>query len=283
MIMSKFIFVLIGAWGVSGLALGQTYHLAEFQGVNDENIRYFTQLANAALSPNDQVTLTGPMSPERMMLETGKAQGLSQLMIWNCSLDSAKHAGLKRIDIPLDRGLSSYWVLAVNHSKRAELAKITSIQQLSNWRLSTGFPQNNAQPIFGELRLINTPTIKSALEMTAKGRLDGVLMQVRMANSLQSSLPAGVTLDQQLVIARPNAACFYVQKTDQKLARSLQTGLNRIIKDGLAQRLSEQAGLPQVIKALQLDKRRTLTAQPDANWRASEIRKAYPGWLFEID
>ncbi|WP_157670744.1 hypothetical protein [Chitinibacter sp. GC72] len=280
--MTRFIYLLICMLGFAKPIHAQSYRLAEFQGISMESMRYFTLLANATLSPMDKAVLTTPMSPERMMLETSKPNGLSQFMIWSCSLNTMALIGLKRIDIPLDRGMSGYWVLAANKARQADLAKVNSIAQLKNWRLSTGFPQNNPNPLFGELQLSYAPTVQHALEMTAKGRLDGVLLQARMAESLRTRLPVGVELDQRLMISRHTALCFYVQQSELKLIDKLQNGLDRIIKNGIALRLSEQEGLTQAIKSLALDKRQNITTQATPNWNGDASRKKYPGWLLNV-
>ncbi|XZG69014.1 hypothetical protein ACTSKR_10145 [Chitinibacteraceae bacterium HSL-7] len=273
-----------GLLAVSAHVRADEIRLAQFQAVDQRAFDYYRQMLALALGPQTRVLLSPPMAPERMFVETGKAAGGAEVMVWACS-GAPAGTRLRRVNFLIDRGAGDYWVLAVRRDHVSSYASVRQASELRGKLYATGFPvRQRDEPAFGgAVGLASVPNLKAALAMTEHGRIDGVLLVARLAEQLQleRGLPGNVVIEPSLLLHYPSSSCFYVAERDVALADRIGAGLAQAQRSGEAMKLANSAGLARFVETLKLRERRVIDLPHSVVWAPRWVAPT-KGWQVEL-
>lgn len=268
--------------------LPDTLRLARFQGSGDTGLVYLQQLLQAALPHTRDfrhlpVELTEQtMSPPRMFGEISKPGGLSNILVWTCDSTFMQARDVHRIDIPVDRGMLSYWLIITRADLLPVYQHASSLAQLRGLKLTFGYPLGkHLRPHWKRnLDIHDAPNMKQALLMLQRGRFDGIIVSAIHAQALRASLPDNgkLVLEPNLLLTYPSAACFATGRHHAELARQLQHGLAAIINNGTAEKISIANHQGTLAPELGIRQRRRLTLQTDP--ALTPMLKQYQQWLY---
>lgn len=277
------------ASSVAAENLPDTLRLARFQGSGDTGLAYLQQLLQAALLHTRDfrhlpVELTEQtMSPPRMFGEISKPGGLSNILVWACDSSFMQARDVRRIDIPVDRGMLSYWLIITRNELLPAYRQATSLAQLRAMKLTFGYPLGeHLRPHWRQnLDIHDAPDMKQALLMLEHGRFDGIIVSAIHAQALRASLPADgkLVLEPHLLLVYPSAACFATGQHQAKLAQQLQQGLATIINNGSAEKISRANHQSSLAPELGIRQRQRLMLQTDP--KLAPMLKQYQQWLYK--
>lgn len=266
--------------------------LAQFQGAGDAGQAYLQQMLREALAQTSDyrqlpVGLSElAMSPQRMFSEITRPQGLANIALWACEGGFMNEPGVRRIDVPVDRGIASYWLLLTREELLPRFRQIKSLEKLRQMKLTFGFPLGkNLRPAWREyLDIYDAPDVTQAMRMLQHGRFDAILLNPSFIPKIRDSLPAdgpSLAFEPTLLLEYPSATCFAVGEQNEALARQLQQGLQAVIRSGGAKRISEATGQKNMSPELDLDLSRRQRLQLPASDTMARILKPYSEWLYK--
>lgn len=264
--------------------------LARFQGAGDAGVAYQMQILREALVltgdyshfPVDLSVL--PMSPQRMFSEIAQAQGQANIALWACDSSFMEEPGVRRIDVPVDRGILSFWLLLTRAELLPKFATIKTLPQLRQMKLTFGYPLGkHLRPAWREhLDIHDAPDMMQALRMLQYGRFDAILTNPTFVPKINASLPADgpkLVWEPRLLLEHPSATCFAVGEHNQKLAQQLQQGLQTVIRNGGAKRISDTTQQMHVPAGVELATRRRLELPASPAMR--RIIAPYREWMYQ--
>lgn len=274
---------------VSAAAL-EALQLARFQGAGDAGVAYQTQLLREALAltpdyRNLPVTLSDlPMSPQRMFSEIAQAQGQANIALWACDSSFMNEPGVKRIDVPVDRGILSFWLLLTREELLPKFAAIKSLPQLRQMKLTFGYPLGkHLRPAWREhLDVYDAPDMMQALRMLQHGRFDAILTNPTFIPKINASLPADgpkLVWEPRLLLEHASATCFAIGEHNHRLELQLQQGLQAVIRSGGAKRISDATQQMHVPAGVELTTRRRLELPASPAMRS--IIAPYREWMYQ--
>ncbi len=147
------------------------------------------------------------------------------------------------IPFPIDLGILGYRVCFVSPQRKAEIARITSIEELKKFRLGQGIGWQDAKILkHNGFNVIEVEAYESLFKMVAAGRID---LFCTGANQASAELQAHQTLTQlsidnafTLVYKLPRF--FFLHPDNQLLKRRITTGLTLAYNDGSMQQLWQE-------------------------------------------
>ena len=192
--------------------------------------------------------------------------------------------GVRRIDVPVDRGMSSYWLLLTREELLPRLQKIHSLEQLRPLKLTFGFPLGqNLRPVWREhLDIQDAPNQAQAMRMLQQGRFDAIMVNPGHHQRIQANLPADgarLTYEPNLLLEHPSATCFAIGEQNEQLAQQLQQGLQAVIRNDGARRISEATRQKNAPAELNLGNRQRLLLP--ASETMERILKPYSEWMYK--
>lgn len=266
-----------------------TLQLAQFPGSGDAGQAYLQQMLREALAQTRDyrqlpVSLSElPMNPQRIAGEITRPLGKANIALWACDGGLMTETGIRRIDVPVDRALASYWVLLTREELLPRFQKIRSLEELRPLKLTFGFPLGqNLRPVWREhFDIQDAPNQAQAMRMLQQGRFDAMLVNPGHHQRILASLPADgprLTFEPNLLLEHPSATCFAVGTQHEQLAQQLQRGLQAVIRSDGARRISEATGQKTIPAELNLGNRQRL--QLPASDTMERILKPYSEWLY---
>lgn len=264
--------------------------LAQFPGSGDAGQAYLQQMLREALAQTRDyrqlpVSLSElPMNPQRIAGEITRPLGKANIALWACDGGLMNEPGVRRIDVPVDRGMSSYWLLLTREELLPRLQKIHSLEQLRPLKLTFGFPLGqNLRPVWREhLDIQDAPNQAQAMRMLQQGRFDAILVNPGHHQRIQANLPADgarLAYEPNLLLEHPSATCFAVGEQNEQLAQQLQQGLQAVIRNDGARRISEATRQKNAPAELNLGNRQRLLLP--ASETMERILKPYGEWMYK--
>ncbi|MCK0067902.1 hypothetical protein [Kordiimonas laminariae] len=165
--------------------------------------------------------------------------------------DKDREQTLLQIDIPLTKGLLGTRVLFVQPKSDAKINQITSFEDLKTFTFASGTTWPDT-PILKHNGLTVVPAPNESLPiMLARQRVDiyprSVMEWERNKEALERYFKRGeILLNTHVILKYKSDLFFYMNKSDIKHAAILQQGLERIMENGVYDRMFKKASNLQI-------------------------------------
>ncbi|HEY4081232.1 MAG TPA: hypothetical protein VGM81_11065 [Burkholderiaceae bacterium] len=164
--------------------------------------------------------------------------------------------GFLRIHVPLDKGILGWRIFLINRKDLNSFAAVHTLEQLkafpagqvTEWA-DTDILRSNG------LSVVESMQYKDLFKMLAVQRFQYLprgIGEIQAEARIYADL--GLTIEPRLAVHYPMCAYFFVARDKVDLARHLETGLRRALKDGSYEKLFQQFN-GQAIQAARLDRR----------------------------
>jgi ABC-type amino acid transport substrate-binding protein len=199
---------------------------------------------------------TAPISVARGHQEALKGELLNVLVsdVGHAILEE----GMIPVPFPIDKGLLGYRVALIDKRNQRKIAAVNNAEQLRSLRIGQGSNWGDVR-IYEHNRVpVETATTyESLFPMLLAGRFDlfprGVT-EVTLELAEYGPRFPDLAIDQHLLIRYPYAQCFYVSKSEPRLAARLEAGLKQMAKDGSFDALFDKY-FARPLRDLRLDRR----------------------------
>lgn len=200
----------------------------------------------------------GPaMVQGRAIQELRRPQGMIDVLWTMTSVDREKL--LVPVRIPLYKGLIGWRVALLPPGRQEMLAEVKNVNELAHFTAGQEHDWPDTAILqHAKLPVVVTPDYESLFAMLAKQRFDYFPRSViEILNEQRTHSELRLPVDPHLLLHYPTAFYFFVSPKRPQLARMLERGLERAIRDGSFDTLFQQHNGP-ALKALALDKRRII-------------------------
>ncbi len=198
------------------------------------------------------------------------------------SMGEQDEANLRPIYIPIHRGLIGYRVLIIRKDRQREFDAIHTLDQLKALTGGQGFGWVDVGILRHAGLHIETSTYDTLFQMTEAGRIDYYPRGVAEAYAelqQRAALDPDLTVERHLLLAYRSDFLFYTNKRNERLAQTIERGLQAAYADGSFMRLfNTHPFIQQALLRSELTKR---TVIPIENPYLSEADRAIPAayWL----
>lgn len=159
-------------------------------------------------------------------------------LIWTMT-SAEREKELLPVRIPVDRGLIGWRLALMQQSRLAEFAKINNLAGLRRYRAGQMHDWPDTQILRGNgLKVEATDQYEGLFRMLAAGRFDYFprsLIEIKEEWLAHSQL--NLAVEPHLLIRYPAAFYFFVSKERPRLARDLERGLEKAVREGKLQAL----------------------------------------------
>lgn len=209
----------------------------------DDKIRYayhyelldeVLKRTTAEYGPSVEQPYTEPISIAR-----GHQEGVRGELL-NLLISDAGHRildeGMIPVPFPLDKGLLGYRVALIARWNQDRINQVNTLEQFRSLKVGQGSHWGDV-PIYeyNQVPIQTSSTYEALFLMLLHGRFDlfprGVTEVQQELASYGPRFP-DLAIDQHLLIKYPFAQFFYVSKSEPRLARRLQDGLEQMAGDG---------------------------------------------------
>lgn len=185
------------------------------------------------LQPSD---VTMQQARSILLLSEGKQLDV----LWTVT-DASRESKLRPIRFPIDFGLIGWRVLLIRRGEAAHFAAIDSPESLARLVAGQGHDWPDV-PILraNGLQVATSPTYEGLFAMLVRGRIDyfpRAINEVADEINRHSDLP--IDLERGLLLHYPSALYFFVNPQNGILAKAIESGLERSLKDGSLRKLFE--------------------------------------------
>lgn len=246
-------------WSQAGFAQTLTYQRHE--ALDDPQHRYMRAVLDLAIAHSGVAYQARPaavaMVQSRAIDEIRRNTGVVDLIWTMTSLQRERE--LLPIRIPVDRGLIG-WRLALVRADRQDLLRdVRQLQDLQAWTLGQMHDWPDTRILLASgLKVEQVVHYEGLFRMLSAGRID---LFPRSALEIQAELTAhagmGLAIEPHVLIRYPAAFYFFVSRQRTDLARDLERGLDKAVREGQLQALFEQH-LGPALKTLNLAQRRVI-------------------------
>jgi len=184
--------------------------------------------------PYAEQAYTEPISVPRALQEAVKGDLLNILV--SDVLQKVLEEGMTPVPFPIDKGLLGYRVSLIDRRNQAKIAAVNDIEQLRSLTVGQGSG-------WGDLRILKhnrVPvetgnTYEALFPMLMAGRFDlfprsAIEVEIELAE-YRPRFP-GLAIEEHLIIRYQYAQCFYVSKSEARLAARIKAGLEQMARDG---------------------------------------------------
>lgn len=204
-----------------------------------------------------------PMSERRQTHELMRARG--RITVMYLSTSPALEAGLQPVRIPVDRGLSGYFVFLVRCGDQVarRFAGVRTPQDLGRFRIGLGLDWLDGEILKAAgLRVVTGSNYEGLFEMLRAGRFDlfpRSLVEVSGEFEAHRAAMPELCIEESLLLHYPWPMYFWFARNEEgrRLAARAEAGMRALIRDGTYERLF-QAHFGARIAALGLGRRRLL-------------------------
>ena len=246
----------------------------------DQRSSYPLAVLQVALAESDGVELI----PSAVTMQQARSllaleQGLIDVA-WTVSTP-AREERLRRVAIPIDRGLIGWRVLLIRQGEAQRFASVDGIERLRQFRAGLGHDWPDAEVLRGaRIPVVTAAGYDSLFQMLALGRFDffpRALSEVEQELEVRADMHLAV--EPTLLLHYPAGLYFFVHQDNEALAERLEQGLREAISDGRLPTLFAQT-FGATLDRMQLADRRLLTLEPDG-LTVAPPGESPPQWLFE--
>ncbi|MET3108366.1 ABC-type amino acid transport substrate-binding protein [Oxalobacteraceae bacterium GrIS 2.11] len=176
------------------------------------------------------------MQQNRALLQL--ASNVEINVVWSMT-SKERERGLLPVRIPIDKGLLGWRILLIRKSDVERFSHIQTIEQLRPLSAGQGHDWPDADILMAnEIRVLKSPDYDSLFKMLERNRFDFFPRSVSEAwNELDTHKEKDIEVEKTIALHYPAAEYFFVNQHNENLARLLETGLRKAIKDGSFDRL----------------------------------------------
>jgi hypothetical protein len=223
----------------------------------DERGDYYVSLLKLALGKADGHFVVQPSADPSVALRAFANMGAGRVIdvIWSPTSLEYERDYLP-VRIPLDKGLLGWRIFLIGDADRGLFEGLHSLEQLKalpagqvgEW-VDTAILRANGLPVVTATRYENLFRMLAAQRFRYLPRGIG-----EIAGELHNYGPLGLSIEPHLALHYPMCTYFFVSRQNAELARRIEQGLHRALKDGAFEQLFRQFYGPS-IQAAKLDKR----------------------------
>ena len=207
--------------------------------LTENHVSYFPQLL--ALALDKTISTDGPYNisylnekytTNRLIAELSKDTHLLNVMWTANSIE--RQGQLRPIKVSILKGLNSYRIFLIRKDDYSKFQEVNSLDDLRGFVAGQGAQWPDADVLVGnDMPLITVAQPDSLFPMLANKRFDYFPRGVSEAwfELLQRNDPQFV-VEKNLLLYYPAPMYFFVNKTNEALARRIETGLQRLIDNG---------------------------------------------------
>ena len=206
--------------------------------------------ADAAYEVQPALNTSGIM---RAFVRMGAGQGVD--VMWAPATPQLDQ-GYLRIRVPLDKGVLGWRLFLVNQKDLDRFAAVRTLDELKAFSAGqvTEWADTDILRSNG-LGVVESMQYKDLFKMLAVQRFQYLPRGIgEIQAEARNYAELGLTIEPHLAVHYPMCAYFFVARHNAELARQLETGLRRALKDGSYEKLFQQFN-GQALQAARLDKR----------------------------
>lgn len=226
------------SWALCGVLFLSCYASGETlkynQSESDPNGLYAAKMIKLALervdTKYDLQVVPGDLTQVRMVEDT--LNGSLDIIWAGTSKDLEEQ--LEMVRIPLYKGLLGHRLLIIRKGDQAKFDKVKNLEDLRKIPLGQGTAWADTKILEANgLNIVKTMKYKNLFFMLDGGRFDGFPRAVFEPFSEVEQRPQlDLTVEKRLMLVYKLDFFIFVNKSNKKLARDLELGLNRAIEDG---------------------------------------------------
>ncbi|MGA7827736.1 MAG: transporter substrate-binding domain-containing protein [Geobacteraceae bacterium] len=198
------------------------------------------------------------MNEARYLAELLKPAGMVNVGWSGTSVEKEQVYGVVRI--PLRKGLLGYRVALIARNRQADIDKIRKLADLRKETIGQGIGWGDVAIYKANRIKVYTAGYESLFKMVAANRIDlfprGINEVFPEYASRHGAIP-NLAVEKNLLIYYPWPYYFFFNKSDKVLAKRVETGLRKMIKDGTFDALFLKYNRASILKA-NLQKRRII-------------------------
>ncbi len=161
------------------------------------------------------------------------AEGGLVNVVWTMT-SKEREAELLPVRIPIDKGLFGYRIAFVRAQADRAMASVKTLDDLRHFSAGQGNDWPDTQILQGNgLKVVTSPSFEGLFFMLHGGRFDYFPRSIlEIWDEVADASKQQLVVEQSVVVHYPAAIYFFVNKKDQKLAATIERGLNKAIADG---------------------------------------------------
>jgi len=176
----------------------------------------------------------------RARIATSNNQFPNMLLEESYDEDFILKSKLDFINFPIDLGILGHRVCFVNAGRKAEIAKVTRLDQLKKFTMGQGIGWQDAKILKSNgFNVIEVDAYESLFKMVAAGRIDLFCTGANQAMNEYSAHKdlEKLALDDSFVLTYSLPRFFFIHPDNQLLKQRIEEGLQIAYKDGSMQKL----------------------------------------------
>lgn len=184
-------------------------------------------------------------------------------LIWTVT-NAERERAMRPVRVPIDRGLYGWRLMLVRRGEAGRLAGVRSLGDLRRFELLQGEEWPDTQILrANEMRVRASASTRGLFDLLGRGQGDAFPRSVEEIWREEQQFAPRFEVERRLALHYPSAMYYFVRRGNERLARALERGLQRLLDTGEFQRffqvhhgqLLERAGMD---KRLQLQLRNPL-------------------------
>lgn len=182
-----------------------------------------------------ELQMMPPMNGLRSLTEVSRGKYTNALIELNYEPRHIDEHGLIYIDFPIDLGVLGTRICFVNSQRKAEVAAITSIEQLRKFTIGQGIGWADALILrHNQFNVLEISNYSSLFKMVAAGRMD---LACRGANEIKREYQQfgaflALTMDEHFALEYPLPRFFFTNAENTLLKTRMEKGLRLAYADG---------------------------------------------------
>lgn len=190
------------------------------------------------------------MNEARSLAELGKTAGMVNIA-W-CGTSVQKEKAYRPVRIPLRKGILGYRVALVARSRQAAVGRIRNLDDLRKMHIGQGIGWGDVAIYEANGFTVHTAGYESLFKMVAANRIDlfprGINEVFHEYAARHDAIP-GLAVEQHLLIYYPWPYYFFFNKADKSLAKRVESGIRKMMKDGSFDAIFMKYNSASIIKA----------------------------------
>ncbi|RQW89012.1 MAG: amino acid ABC transporter substrate-binding protein [Geobacter sp.] len=240
------------------MAAGQTKVVyPAFESGADSRYNDLVEILKTALEKT--VAEYGPYTLQPSNSRMNEARSLAELLnpagmvnvAW-CGTSVQKEKDYRAVRIPLRKGILGYRVALIARKRQADIDKIRNLDDLRKVRAGQGIGWGDVAIYEANGIKVHTAGYENLFKMVAANRIDvfprGINEVFPEYAARHDALP-NLAVEKNLLIYYPWPYYFFFNKSDNALAKRVETGLRKMIKDGSFDALFMKYNRASILKA----------------------------------
>jgi ABC-type amino acid transport substrate-binding protein len=228
-----------------------------FESGADSRYNDLVEILKTALEKT--VTEYGPYTLQPSKSRMNEARSLAELLnpagmvnvAW-CGTSVQKEKDYRALRIPLRKGILGYRVALISRSRQADIDRIRNLDDLRKLSVGQGIGWGDVAIYEANRIKVHTAGYESLFKMVAANRIDvfprGINEVFPEYISRHDAIP-NLAVEKNLLIYYPWPYYFFFNKSNKSLAKRVETGIRKMMKDGSFDALFMKYNRASIIKA----------------------------------